>query len=95
MVIKNKYFSKHHVDCEQREKRSECKMKELELNVIGMHCTGCENRIKKVVSTIKNVKEVQANHETGKVNIIFKKETDETVKDEIRNRIENLDFKVQ
>ena len=30
-------------------------MKELELNVTGMHCTGCENRVKNVISTIKNV----------------------------------------
>ena len=70
-------------------------MKELELNVTGMHCTGCENRVKNVISTIKNVKDVQANYETGKVHITFKKETDESIKDEIKNKIENLDFKVQ
>lgn len=70
-------------------------MKELELNVTGMHCTGCENRVKNVVSTIKNVKDVQANHETGTVHITFKKETEESVKHEIKNKIESLDFKVQ
>ena len=70
-------------------------MKELELNVTGMHCTGCENRVKNVISTIKNVKDVQANYETGKVHITLKKEIDESIKDEIKNKIESLDFKVQ
>ena len=65
-------------------------MKEVELNVSGMHCTGCENRIKNVVSSIDGVKEVEANHETGKVRIISKKEINF---DEVKSKIENLDFK--
>ena len=70
-------------------------MKELELNVEGMHCAGCENRIKNVVSEIKGVKEVKANHETGKVNIVLKEEPDENMKEDIKNRIERMDFKVE
>lgn len=66
-------------------------MKELELNVIGMHCSGCENRIKNVVSEIKEVKKVEANHETGKVNVTLKKEVDEEIKNNIKTAIENLD----
>ena len=66
-------------------------MKELELNVIGMHCSGCENRIKNVVSEIKEVKKVEANHETGKVNVTLKKEVDEEIKNNIKTSIENLD----
>ena len=42
-------------------------MKELELDVTGMMCTGCENRIKNALSEIKGIESVEANHETGKV----------------------------
>ena len=66
-------------------------MKELELKVEGMHCGGCENRIKNVIGNIDGVKEVEANHETGIVRIISKKDID---KSEVKNKIENLDFKV-
>ena len=70
-------------------------MKEIELNVSGMHCSGCENRIKNSVSELKGVKKVKANHETGKVNITFKKEPDEDTLEDIKNRIERMDFKVE
>jgi len=70
-------------------------MKELELNVTGMKCGGCENRVKNAVSEIKDVKKVEASHETGKVNILFKKEVDESIKNEIRKNIERMEeFKV-
>ena len=36
-------------------KKGRFKMKEIELNVTGMHCSGCENRIKNVVSELKEV----------------------------------------
>ena len=35
-------------------------MENLELKVQGMKCTGCENRIKKALTTLKEVKEVTA-----------------------------------
>ena len=64
---------------------------ELEINVKGMHCGGCENRVKNAVSEIKGVKEVVANHETGKVKIVSKKEID---LNEVKEKIERLDFQV-
>ena len=48
-------------------------MKEIELNVKGMVCGGCENRVKNSISEMKEVKEVSANHETGKVIVVLKK----------------------
>ncbi|MBQ9266690.1 MAG: heavy-metal-associated domain-containing protein [Clostridia bacterium] len=66
-------------------------MKELELNVSGMHCTGCENRIKNVLGGIDGVKEVEANFETGKVKVISEGDID---LEEVKERIEDLDFKV-
>ena len=72
-------------------KKGDYYMKEIILNVEGMHCIGCENRIKNVLKTIPEVSEVEANHETGRVKILFKKEIN---MEEIRRKIENLDFKV-
>lgn len=70
-------------------------MKELNLNVEGMHCSGCENRIKNMVSDIKNVKEVTADHETGTVKVICKKEVNNEIINEIKSKIESTgDFKV-
>ena len=66
-------------------------MNEIILNVEGMHCSGCENRIKNVVSQISGVSEVAADHKTGKV--IVKGEPDIDI-DEVKNRIEDLEFKV-
>ena len=70
-------------------------MKEIELKVTGMHCGGCENRVKNAVSDIKGVKAVTADHEACKVNVEFKKDVDETVVEEVKEAIERLDFKVE
>lgn len=70
-------------------------MKKLELNVEGMHCTGCENRIKNVVSDIKEVKKVEVNHKTGRVDVTFKKDVDEDLKNDVVETIKRLeDFTV-
>ena len=50
-------------------------MKELVLNVKGMMCESCENKIKNVVKTFDGVEEVKADHNTGKVIIILEKGT--------------------
>ena len=44
-------------------------MKEIILNVEGMHCEGCENRVKSAVKSIEGVEKVEANHLTGIVEI--------------------------
>ncbi|MBQ9298518.1 MAG: heavy-metal-associated domain-containing protein [Clostridia bacterium] len=66
-------------------------MKELELKVEGMHCGGCENRVKNVLKAIDGVKDVEANHETGVVRITYKQDIDLNL---VKEKIENLDFKV-
>ena len=66
-------------------------MKEIELNVEGMHCEGCENRIKNVLKTVEGVKEAEASHKEGKVKV---KAEENTNIEEIKERIEDLDFKV-
>lgn len=69
-------------------------MKELELNVKGIECMGCENRIKNSIKELKEVKMVNASSKTGKVNIVFKKEMPEDIKKIIINKLENLEFEV-
>ena len=65
-------------------------MDKIDLNVSGMMCEGCENRIKKVISNVDGVTEVKASHKDGKVIITGKNLN----KDELINKIENLDYEV-
>lgn len=66
-------------------------MKSIKLNVSGMACHGCENRIKNAVSSIKGVKKVEANYETGIVEVDLEESVDEKV---IKEKITDLDFEV-
>ena len=67
-------------------------MNEINLNVEGMMCGGCENRIENALGDIKGVKNVKANHEEGTVKIESKKEIDMDV---VKEKIENLGFKLK
>ena len=57
------------------------KNKKIEIRISGMSCTGCENRVENVLKNIENVESVNANYNTGIVEI-------ET------NDIKNLDINV-
>ncbi len=67
------------------------KMKELILNVKGIECMGCENRIKNAVSSIEGVEKVEASHETGKVTVMMNENVSE---DAIKEKIEDIGFTV-
>ena len=41
----------------------------IEIRISGMSCTGCENRVENVLKNIENVKSVNANYNTGIVEI--------------------------
>ncbi len=66
-------------------------MKEINLKVAGMACTGCENRIKNVLQDINGVKEVNASHEKKTVNVILDTPVDENI---IKKAILNLGYEV-
>lgn len=66
-------------------------MKQIILNVDGMHCCGCENRIKNAVATVKGVINVDADHETGIVKLEICDDFDCTLAEDIIN---NLGFEV-
>ncbi len=66
-------------------------MKEVVLKVDGMHCAGCENRIQNAVSLIDGVTKVQADHTNGEVKVTMEKE----VLDQVKEKIQDLDFQVK
>ena len=45
------------------------KNKKIEIRISGTSCTGCENRVENVLKTIENVESVNANYNTGIVEI--------------------------
>ena len=57
------------------------KNNKIEIRISGMSCTGCENRVENVLKNIENIESVNANYNTGIVEI-------ET------NDIKNLDIDV-
>ena len=67
-------------------------MKEIILNVKGMMCEGCENRIKNAVAAIDGVVDVSAKHDTGIVKLIAR---DNVTEDIVRERIEDIGFTVK
>ena len=67
-------------------------MKEIILNVEGMMCEGCENRIKNALGTIEGVVDVSAKHDTGIVKLIAR---DNVTEDIVRERIEDIGFTVK
>ena len=67
-------------------------MKEIILNVEGMMCEGCENRIKNAVGTIEGVVDVSAKHDTGIVKLIARDNVTENI---VREKIEDIGFTVK
>lgn len=45
------------------------KNNKIEIRISGMSCTGCENRVENILKNIENVKSVNANYNTGIVEI--------------------------
>ncbi len=66
-------------------------MKEIVLNVKGMVCNGCENRVQNALKTIDGVQDVVANHEDGTVRITLNQEVSEDV---LKAKIEDIGFQV-
>ena len=45
------------------------KNNKIEIRISGMSCTGCENRVENVLKDIENIESVNANYNTGIVEI--------------------------
>ena len=66
-------------------------MKEMIINVQGMMCNGCENRVINTLKNIEGVENVLADHTSGKVTIISNKEV---AKEVIKEKIEDLGYEI-
>jgi len=66
-------------------------MKNIELNIDGMKCEGCVNRIKNVLSTIKGIDYFDLSLKDKKLTLSLKKEK---TLDEIIKKIEILGFEI-
>ena len=67
-------------------------MKEMELKIEGMMCTGCENRVQNALKTIDGVEEVKANHEDGSVKI---KANDNVEISTVKEKVEDIGYEVK
>lgn len=67
-------------------------MKEIELKIEGMMCTGCENRVQNALKTIDGVEEVKANHEDGSVKI---KANDNVEISTVKEKVEDIGYEVK
>ncbi|NOU60447.1 cation transporter [Marinifilum caeruleilacunae] len=65
---------------------------EMEFNVTGMTCTGCENTVVNGLKQIKGVKEVKASHKNNRVTIMVEK--DKVNREEIAQKIETVGYTV-
>lgn len=66
-------------------------MKEIIINVKGMVCTGCENRVKNALKNLDGVKEVTADYNTGIVKVISNEEVSEDI---LKEKIDDIGFEV-
>lgn len=66
-------------------------MKEICLNVEGMMCSGCENRVKNALRNIEGVENVVADHTTQLVKVTLQANINENT---IKECIEELGFDV-
>jgi len=64
-------------------------MKEIEIKVKGLMCTGCETRVKTALSTLDFVETVEADHKIGIVKVRTVENADTN---EIYEAIEDLGF---
>ena len=66
-------------------------MKETIINVKGMVCGGCENRIKNALGDIKGIEKVEANYKTGEVKILANENVERKAMEDV---IEDIGFEV-
>ena len=66
-------------------------MKETIINVKGMVCGGCENRIKNALGDIKGIEKVEAKYKAGEVKIFTSENVERKAMEDV---IEDIGFEV-
>ena len=69
------------------------KNNKIEIRISGMSCTGCENRVENVLKNIENVESVNANYNTGIVEIETNNIKDLDI-DMIKETLEDLSYDI-
>ena len=69
------------------------KNNKIEIRISGMSCTGCENRVENVLKNIENVESVNANYNTGTVEIETNNIKDLDI-DVIKETLEDLGYDI-
>ena len=69
------------------------KNNKIEIRISGMSCTGCENRVENVLKNIENVESVNANYNTGIVEIETNNIKDLDI-DVIKEDLEDLGYDI-
>ena len=69
------------------------KNNKIEIRISGMSCTGCENRVENVLKNIENVESVNANYNTGIVEIGTNDIKNLNI-DVIKETLENLGYDI-
>lgn len=67
-------------------------MNELVLNVKGMSCSGCEQRIEQVLRRLAGVQRASADHRSGVVKVV--RDERRAGEDAVRQRIEQAGYEV-
>ena len=62
------------------------------LDVTGIHCTGCEQRVTRVLEQLPGVKVLNADHQKGVVEVRLNQA--QASLEEVRERIEQLGYEV-
>ena len=68
-------------------------MKEIELKIKGMHCTGCSTRLEKVLNNQDGVEKAKVSLEDAKADITF--DENEIGLNEIKEAIEDTGFEAE
>ena len=69
------------------------KNNKIEIRISGMSCTGCENRVENVLKNIENVESVNANYNTGIIEIETNNIKDLDI-DIIKETLEDLGYDI-
>ena len=69
------------------------KNNKIEIRISGMSCTGCENRVENVLKNVENVESVNANYNTGIVEIETNNIKDLDI-DMIKETLEDLSYDI-
>ena len=69
------------------------KNNKIEIRISGMSCTGCENRVENILKNIENVESVNANYNTGIIEIETNNIKDLNI-DIIKETLEDLGYDI-